>query len=99
MIADVEFNKKLKLIITELYIRGRKINISRSFFIAPKNIKLNEIPNEIKLQQISVSQSPDINFKDFMKIWKYYFKEMCSLLMNNTTLLSDNWLRFRKNLP
>ena len=75
MIADVEFNKKLKLIITELYIRGRKINISQSFFIAPKNIKLNatyyfimEIPNERKLQQISVSQSPDINFKDFMKI-------------------------------
>ena len=80
MIADMEFNKKLKLIITELYIRGRKINISlvflsRSFFIVPTNIKLNatyyfimEIPNERRLQQISVSQSSDINFKDFMKI-------------------------------
>ena len=80
MIVDMEFNKKLKLIITELYIRGRKINISlvfksRYFFIVLKNIKLNatyyfimEIANERKLQQISVSQSSDINFKDFMKI-------------------------------
>lgn len=80
MIVDMEFNKKLKLIITELYIRGRKINISlvfksRCFFIVLKNIKLNatyyfimEIANERKLQQISVSQSSDINFKDFMKI-------------------------------
>ena len=71
MIVDMEFNKKLKLIITGLYIRGRKINISLVF----KYIKLNatyyfimEIANERKLQQISVSQSSDINFKDFMKI-------------------------------
>ena len=78
MIADIKFNKKLKPIITELYIRGRKLNISlvfisRSYFIVLKNTRLNatyyfimKIPNERELQQISVSHSSDIN--DYMNV-------------------------------
>ena len=58
-------NKKLNLIVTELFIRGRKLNISlvfitQSYFAAPKNIKLNstryfimKIPNKQELQQIA----------------------------------------------
>ena len=57
-------NKKLNPIITELFIRGRKLNISlvfmtKSYFAVPKNIKLNstyyfvmKIPNKRELQQI-----------------------------------------------
>ena len=46
MIADMESNKKLKLIITELFVRGRKLNIplvfaSQSYFMMPKNVRLN----------------------------------------------------------
>ena len=46
MIADVIKNKKLNSIVTELFIRGRKINISfifitQSYFKVPKDVRLN----------------------------------------------------------
>ena len=46
MIADMLINKKLNLVVTELFIRGRKLNVSlvfiiQSFFAGPKNIRLN----------------------------------------------------------
>ena len=45
MIADMINNKKLNSIVTELFIRGRKLNISfvfitRSYFKVPKDVKL-----------------------------------------------------------
>ena len=48
MIADVLSNKKLKPIVTELFIRGRKLNISlvfitQSYFVVSKNIRLNSM--------------------------------------------------------
>ena len=57
-IADMLSNKKLNPIVTELFIRGRKLNISlvfitESYFAVPKNIRLNsthyfimKIPNK-----------------------------------------------------
>ena len=66
----------------ELFITGRKPNISLVFitqlyFKIPKNITLNsayyfilEIPNKRELQQIAINHSPDIAFKDFIKIYK-----------------------------
>ena len=46
MIADMVNNKKINRIVTELFIRGRKLNISlafitQSYFVVPKNIRLN----------------------------------------------------------
>ena len=46
MIADIIKNKKLNLIVTELFIRGRKLNISlvfitQSYFKVPKDVRLN----------------------------------------------------------
>ena len=46
MIADILSNKKLNPIVTELFIRGIKLNISivfitQSYFTVPKNIRLN----------------------------------------------------------
>ena len=47
MIADILSNKKLNPIVTELFIRGRKLNTYLFFFYHtilfrfPKNIKLN----------------------------------------------------------
>ena len=58
MIADMINNKKLNPIVTELFIRGRKFNISivfitQSYFKVPKDVKLNfthffimKIPNK-----------------------------------------------------
>ena len=82
MIADMINNKKLNSIVTELFIRGRKLNISlvfitQSYFKVPKDVRLNttpffimKIPNKRKLQQIAISDSSDIDFKDFIKIYK-----------------------------
>ena len=46
MIADMLSNKKISLIVTELFIRGRKLNIflvfiTQSHFAVPKDIRLN----------------------------------------------------------
>ena len=70
----------------------------------PKTIRLNaahfimKIPNKREIQQIASNHSPDIEFKDFMELCKDYAKEPFSFLVNNTTLLSDNLLRFMKDL-
>ena len=110
MIADMISNNKLNPIVTELFIRGRKLNISivfitQSYFKMPKDVRLNsthffimKIPNKRELQQIALNHSSDINFKDFMKIYKKCTAEPYSFLVNDTTLLSDDPLRFRKNL-
>ena len=46
MIADMIFNKKMNSIVTKLFIRGRKLNISlvfitQSYFKVPKDVGLN----------------------------------------------------------
>ena len=86
MIADMINNNKLNPIVTELFIRGRKLNISiafitQSYFKVPKNVKLNsthflimKIPNKRELQQIALNHSSNIDFKDFMKIYKNTLK-------------------------
>ena len=56
-----------------------------------------KIPNQI-LQQIASNQSSDIELKDFVKLYKDSTKEPFSFLVNNTTLPSDNPLRFRKSM-
>ena len=48
MIADMINNKKLNLVVTELFIRGRKLNISivfitQSYFKVPKDVRLNSL--------------------------------------------------------
>ena len=102
-------NKKLNPIVTELFIGGRKIIsiafITQSYFKLPKDVRLNsthffimKIPNKRELQQMALNHSSDIDSKDFMKIYKKYTAEPYSFLVNDTTLPSDNPLRFRKNL-
>ena len=110
MIADMINNKKLNSLVTKLFIRGRKLNISlvfitQSYFKVLKDVRLNsthffvmKIPNKRELQQISLNHSSDINSKDFIKIYKKCTAEPYSFLVNNATLASDNPLRFRKNL-
>ena len=110
MIADMINNNKLNPIVTELFIRGRKLNISIVFITqsnikVPKDVRLDstqffimKIPNKRELQQILLNHSSDINIKDFMNIYKKYTKEPYSFLVNDTTLPSDETLRFRKNL-
>ena len=103
-------NNKLNPIVTALFIRGRKLNISivfilQSYFKVPKDVTLNsthffimKIPNKRELQQIALNHLSDIDFKDFMNIYKKCTAEPYSFLVNDTTLPSDDLLRFRKNL-
>ena len=57
-----------------------------------------EIHNKKELQQIALNHSSDVDFKDFMQIYKKCTTEPYSFLVNDTTLPSDDHLRFRKNL-
>ena len=57
-----------------------------------------KIPNKRELQQVALNYSSDIDFKDFMNIYKKCTAEPYSFLANDTTLPSDNAVRFRKNL-
>ena len=110
MIADMINNKRLNSIVTELFIRGKKLIISfvfvtQSYFKVPKDIRLNsthffimKIPNERELQQIALNHSSDISSKDFIKIHKKCTAEPYSFLVNDVTLASDNPFRCRKNL-
>ena len=103
-------NKKLNSIVTELFIRGRKLNISlifitQSYFKVPKDVRNNsthffimKIPNKRELQQIAINHSSDINTKDFINIYRKCTDKPNSVLVTDTTLASDDPLRFRKNL-
>ena len=57
-----------------------------------------KIPNKRELQQNALNHSSDIDFIDFLKIHKKCTAEPYSFLVNDTTLLSDSPLRFRKNI-
>ena len=84
----------------ESFLRGRKIAvslvfISQSYFIkVPKTVRLNakhyfilKFLNKRELQQIASNQSSDIDFKDFMKLYKGYTNEPYSFLVNNNFII------------
>ena len=109
MITDMIPNKKLNSIVTELFIRGTKWNISlvfiaQSYFKVSKDVRLNtshffigKTANRRDLQQIAINHSSDINTKDFVNIYGKCTSEPYYFLVNDTTLTSNNPLRFRKN--
>ena len=57
-----------------------------------------KINNRKELQNIAINHSADIDYQDFIKIYRECTKEPCSVLTIDTTLSSSNPLRFRKNL-
>ena len=82
MIADVINDKKVNTVVTELFIRNKKLNISiflvtKTYFKVPKEVRLNtrhffitKIPNKRELQQIVLNYSSDVDFIGFIKIYK-----------------------------
>ena len=109
-IADMLSNKKVNLIVSELFSRRRKLIISLVFITQPyltvsKNIKLNlthyfvmKIPNKRELQQITFNYLSDIDFQEYMNLYKKCTPKPYLFLAIDTTLASDNSSRFRKNL-
>ena len=57
-----------------------------------------EINNKKELQNIAVNHSADIDYKNFMKIYRESTKEPFNFLIIDTTLAERDPLRFRKNL-
>ena len=110
MIPDMINNKKLNLIVTELFIRWRKLNISlvfisQSYFKVLNDVRNNstlffimKIPNKRELMQTAINHSSDINVKDFIEIYRTCIDKPYSFLVIDTTLPSNNLLKFRKNL-
>ena len=109
MIADIMTNKKFQAISKELLIRCRKLNIplvfiTQSYFSVPKEVRLNstyylimKIHNKRELQNIAINHSADIDYKDFLKIYRNCTRKLYSFLTIDTTLPADDPMRFRKN--
>ena len=110
MIADIITNRRFKAIIKELLIRCRKLNIrlvfiTQSYFSVPKDIRLNsthyfilKINSRRELQNLAFNHSVDIDYNDFIKIYRECTKEPFNFLTIDTTLPASNPLRFRKHL-
>ena len=110
MIADIMGNKKFQAIIKELFIRCRKLNISlvfitQSYFSVPKDVRLNsrhyliiKINNKTELQNIAINHSANIDYQDFMKIYRECTKEPYNFLTIDSTLPASDPLRFRKKI-
>ena len=113
MIADMINNRKLDSIVTELFIRCKKLNIflafiTKSYFKVPKDVTLNtthffiaKIPTKSELQQIAINHLSDISIKDFINIYNECTGKLysfLSFLVIDTWLASDNPLKLRKNI-
>ena len=110
MIADIMTNRRFQVIIKELFIRCRKLNISfvfitQSYFSVPKDVRLNsthylimKISNRRELQNIAINHSVDINYKDLMKIYRECTKKPYNFLTIDTILPASYPQRFRKKL-
>ena len=97
MIPDMLSNKNLNPIVTELFIRGRKLTISlvfitQSYFAVPKNIRLNSayyFSWKFQIKQ-SFNKSHIIIHQDFMNLSKRCTAKPYLFLVIDTTLASDN---------
>ena len=110
MTVDMLSNKKRNPIVTELFFSCKKLNIilvfiTQSCFVVPKNITINsthyfimKIPNKRELQQIAFNYSSDIDFIDFINLYKKCFAKPYSSLVIDAILASDNPSRFKKNI-
>ena len=97
MISHVISDKKAQQVLKELFIRCRKINISlcfftQSYFSIPKDVRLNythyiifKLNNNGEIQNIAINHSADIDYKDFVKIYRDCTKEPYKLLTVDTT--------------
>ena len=75
--------------------------LTQSYFSVPKDMRLNcthyvifKLSNKRELQNIAISNSSNINYKDFVKIYRDCTKEPYNFLTIDTTQPVDK--RFRK---
>ena len=97
MISHVMSDKKAQHILKDLFIRCRKLNISlcfltQSYFSVPKDVRLNcthyilfKLNNRRELQNIVIDHSADIDYEDFIKIYRDCTREPFNFLTIDTT--------------
>ena len=96
MISHVMSDKKAQKILKDLFIRCRKLNISlcfltQSYFSVPKYVRLNctyyisfKLNNKRELQNIAINHSADINYNDFIKIYRQFIEDLFNFLTIDT---------------
>ena len=106
MILHVMSNEKAQQVLKELFIRCRKLNISlcfltQSYYSVPKDVRLNcthyvifKLNIKRELQNVAINHSADIDYKEFLKIYRDCTKEPYNFLTINTTQSVDK--RFLK---
>ena len=79
--------------------------ISQSYVPVPKSIRLSfthyfimKIPSKRELQQNEFNESSDIDFEDFLNLYKKCTAKPYSFLVFGATLAAENPSHFRKNL-
>ena len=108
MTADIEYNKKFKRIIKELFYRAHKINVSIEFitqchFRALKDARLNsthdmqmKIGNKKELKRTAEEKSGSLDYKDFLKVYNYCTRELYSFMLKDTRPTAS--VTFKKTL-
>ena len=78
--------------------------ITPSYFSVPKEVRLNsthylimKIYSRKELQNISINHSADIDYREFLRIYRNCINEPYSFLTIDITLPADNRMRFRNN--
>ena len=107
IIVDIISNKKLSQIVTELFIRGRKliislVFISQTYFALRKYFRLDsahylimKIPNKWELKQVAFDHLSDTDFRDFINLYKKCTAKSFSSLIIDCVFESGNSLIFR----
>ena len=79
--------------------------ITQTYFFVPKDVRSNsrhylimKINNRKELQNIAINHSADIDYNDFVRIYRECIRKPYSFLTIDTTLRASHPLRFRKNL-
>ena len=107
MISHVMSNEKAQQVQKELFTRCRKLNIclcflTQSYFSVPKDARLScthyiifKLNNKRELQNVAINHSSDIDYKDFVKIYRDCMREPYNFLAIDTTKPVDK--RLKKN--
>ena len=96
IISHVMSDKKAQQVLKELFIRCKKLNnslcfLTQSYFSFPKDVRLNcthyiilKLNNKRELQNIAINHSSDIDYQDFVKIYRDCTKEPYNFLTIDT---------------
>ena len=107
LISYIKSDKKAQKILLDSLIRSRNLNISfcfltQSYFSVPEDVRLNcthyiifKLNDKRELQNTAINHSADIDYKDFVNIYRNYTKEPYNFSTIDTIQPVDK--RFKKN--